>query len=51
MRWRAIRTGRNEPEGRELERGGPGRNASPERAGEGSGDGAESREHRECVLF
>lgn len=47
MRWRTIRTGRDEPERGELEGGG---GASPERAGEGSCDGAESREHRECVL-
>lgn len=48
MRWRTIRTGRDEPERGELEGGGG--DASPERAGEGSCDGAESREHRECVL-
>lgn len=51
MRWRVICIGRNEFEGREFECGGFGCNVSFERVGEGLGDGVESREYCECVLF
>lgn len=51
MRGETIRTGRGEPKSREPERGGLGCNVGPKRASEGSGNGAESREHCGCVLF
>lgn len=50
MRGETIRTGRGEPKSREPERGRLGCDVGPKRASEGSGDGAESREHCGCVL-
>lgn len=50
MRGETIRTGRGEPKSREPERGRLGCDVGPKRASEGSGDGAESREHCGYVL-